>query len=56
MAAQSNTGLTGISLGMEIQAESAILLQFSTQALVYSTPSAFTAVWGRKSPMTAQRM
>ena len=56
MAAISKVGFTGSRAGTENQAASAILLQFRTQALVYSTPSALTAVWGRHSPMTAQRM
>ena len=48
----SNTGFTGISLGISNQAASATFFQFSTQALVYSTPSAVTPVVGRISPMT----
>ena len=52
----SNTGLTGSRAGISNQAALATLSQFSTHALVNSTPSALTAVWGRHMPMTAQRM
>ena len=55
IAASSKVGFTGSRAGMENQAASAILLQLSTQALVYSTPSALKAVWGRQAPRMAQR-
>ena len=51
MARRSNTGFTGSSLGISNQAAFATLLQFSTQALVYSTPSAVMPVVGRTKPM-----
>ena len=51
MALRSNTGFTGISLGISNQEASATLLQFSTHAFVYSTPSAVTPVVGRRKPM-----
>ena len=56
IAAMLKVGFTGSSAGMENQAASAILLQFRTHALVYSTPSALTAVWGSSSPRTAQKI
>ena len=56
MARRSNTGLTGISCGMETQLAWATLSQLSTQALVYSTPSAVTPVVDRKRGRMAQMM
>ena len=53
IALQSNTSLTGINFGTENQAAFATLSQFNTQAFVYSTPSALTAVVGSTSPMIA---
>ena len=52
MARISNTILTGTSLGMANQEACATLSQLSTQALVYSTPSAVTPVVGSTKPMT----
>ena len=51
IARRSNTGFTGMILGISNQAAFATLLQLSTQAFVYSTPSAVTAVVGRIKPM-----
>ncbi len=51
MARMSNTGFTGISLGISNQGASATFCQFKTQALVYSAPSAVTPVVGSTSPM-----
>ena len=51
MARRSKTGFTGISLGISNQAAPATFCQFSTQALVYATPSAVTAEVGRIRPM-----
>ena len=52
MARRSKTILTGTSFGMANQLASATLFQFSTHALVNSTPSAVTPVVGRTKPMT----
>ena len=52
MARRSKTILTGTSLGMANQPACATLLQLSTHALVYSTPSAVTPVVGSTKPMT----
>ena len=51
IALKSNTGLTGINFGIAIHLASATLFQLSTHDLVYSTPSAVTAVCGRTSPI-----
>ena len=52
MARRSKTIRTGTSFGMANQLASATLFQFSTHALVNSTPSAVTPVVGRTKPMT----
>ena len=51
MALQSKMILTGISAGTASQLASFTLSQFSTQAFVYSTPSAVTPVVGRTNPI-----
>ena len=51
IARMSNTGFTGISFGISNQLADATLSQFSTHALVNSTPSAVTPVVGRTNPM-----
>ena len=51
IALKSKTGLTGINFGIAIHLASATLFQLSTHDLVYSTPSAVTAVCGRASPI-----
>ena len=51
LSLKSNTGLTGINFGIAIHLASATLFQLSTHDLVYSTPSAVTAVCGRTSPI-----
>ena len=56
IARKSKVGFTGSSLGISNQEALATLLQFSTQALVYSTPSALTAVVGSTKPMTKAAM
>ena len=53
IALKSNTGLTGINLGIAIHLASATLFQLSTHDLVYSTPSAVTAVCGSTQPIIA---
>ena len=55
-ARRSKMGFTGMSLGISNQAASATFCQFSTQALVYSAPSAVTPVVGRIRPMTKAAM
>ena len=47
----ANTGFTGMSCGIANQEASFTLSQFSTQALVYSTPSAVIPVFGRTNPI-----
>ena len=54
IARASNTSFTGMSFGTANQEASATLDQFSTQALVNSTPSAVMSVVGRKIPMTSE--
>ena len=54
MARRSNTGFTGISWGTANQSAWSTLSQLSTQALVYSTPSAVTPVVGSTRPSTPQ--
>ena len=49
----SNTGFTGRNAGIANQLDWATLFQFNTHDLVYSTPSAFTAVCGRTIAITA---
>ena len=56
MARISNTGFTGSSSGRANQEAFATLLQFSTQDLVYSTPSALTAVVGSTRPIIKAAM
>ena len=51
IARMSNTGFTGMSCGIANQEASFTLSQFSTQALVYSTPSAVIPVFGRTNPI-----
>ena len=47
----SKIGFTGITFGNANQEASLTLSKFKTHALVYSTPSAFTAVVGRIIPI-----
>ena len=54
IARRSKTGFTGIICGTANHFACATLSQFSTHAFVYSTPSALTAVVGRKTARTAQ--
>ena len=54
MARRSNTGFTGISWGTANQSAWSTLSQLSTQALVYSTPSAVTPVVGSTRPSAPQ--
>ena len=56
IARRSKTGFTGMSLGTENQSACATLSQFSTHALVNSTPSASTAVVGSTKPMMIAAM
>ena len=51
IARRSNTGFTGINVGIANQDASATFCQFNTHAFVYSTPSAVTPVVGSTKPM-----
>ena len=51
MARRSKIGFTGRNFGISNQEAFATLSQFSTHALVYSTPSAVMPVVGRIKPM-----